>query len=197
MKKMILIVSYFISSFFKSIFKNSPSFFKLASTDISQEKLSRIYHKLILSDAIVMSKSDICVKLKHICNSAKVQDKVITDLVNDRLLVMGKWFSLKNINGIVDYAGYLKGFPGNDTQAQIEFATVLAKYAIDYVDFEKSFKKNKVDDFPRKIDVTDIKKSKWLFSQALRETILANNFLKQRLVIDSSAFIQSSNSKSI
>lgn len=124
-----------------------------------------------------------------------MREKVISDLIQDKLLIEGKWFNAKNINGVADFIGYMKGYSGNDTKSQVEFAASLAKYAIDYTEFEKSFKRNKVGDFPRTLDLSDINQSRWLFSQALQETILSNNFLKERLVIHPSALMQSSNSK--
>jgi hypothetical protein len=192
--KSFAIVSYSIALLFdcnKLLF-----FFESASTKINDEKiLSQIHKKLILSDSIVMSKTDLCVRLKHVSASTQIRDRAFNNLVNDKLLVIGDWFSSKSIKGIVNFTGYLKGFPENDFQSQMEFAGKLAKYGLDYIDFEKSFRKDKVGALPRTLDTSDIKQSKWLYSQALMDKILSNNFLKERLVIDPSAVIHSSNSK--
>ncbi|CAF1431870.1 unnamed protein product [Rotaria sordida] len=167
------------------------------STEKDDDQIfSQIYRKLILSDSIVMSKADICVRLKHMSISKQIRNQAINNLVNDKLLVTGDWFSLKNIKSIVNFTGYLKGFPKNDVLSQMEFAGKLAKYAIDFIDFEQSFRKDKVGALPRTLDTSDIKQSKWLYSQTLMDTILSYNFLKERLVIDPSAVIYSSNNES-
>lgn len=142
-----------------------------------------------------MSKTDICVKLKYLPVSTRILDQEIKHLVNDKLLVIGDWFSIENIKGVVNFSGYLKGYPGNDAVSQIEFASMLAKYSIDFIDYEESFKKDKVGSLPRTLGISDIKHSKWLYSQFLMDTILSNNFLKQRLLLGPSAVVLSSGGK--
>ncbi|CAF1480268.1 unnamed protein product, partial [Adineta steineri] len=138
------------------------------STEKDNDKiLSQIYKKLILSDAIVMSKSDVYAKLKHVPTSPRIREQAINNLVKDKLLVVGDWFSSKNTKGIIYSTGYLKGYPENDAQNQIQFANTLAKYAIDFFDFEQSFRKDEVVGIPRTLGASDIKQSKWLYSQAL------------------------------
>ena len=95
----------------------------------------------------------------------------------------------------MNFKGYLKGYPGDDTQSQIDFAAMLAKYGIDFIEFEHSFRKDQVGEFPRKLNASDIKQSTWLYSQALNDTILSNNFLKERLSIDPSVLIDFQTSK--
>lgn len=142
-----------------------------------------------------MSKTDISGKLKHMSVPVRLREQAIKDLVNDKLLVIGDWFSLRSIKGILNVTGYLKGYPENDAQGQIKFASALSKYSINFIDYEQSLKKDKVGTFPRTLDASDIKQSAWLYSQILSDTILSNNFLKERLLIDPSAIIQQSNSK--
>ncbi|CAF4574724.1 unnamed protein product [Rotaria socialis] len=167
-----------------------------SSTKKTDDKiLSQIYNKLILSDSIVMSKTDICIRLKHVSTSTRIRDQAINDLVNDKLLVIGDWFSIKNIKGVVNFTGYLKGFPENNVRSQMEFASTLAKYSIDFIEFENSFRKDKVV-LPRTLDASDIKQSKWLYSQALMDTVLCNNFLKERVIIDPSAVLHLANIQS-
>ena len=194
--QLIVVVSRFIALYFN----NSKSYHCFLFAATSNEKtddqiLSKIYHKLILSNAVVMSKVDICLKLKHIPASTSIRDQAIENLVNDKLLVIGNWFSFKNTKGIINLSGYLKGYPEDDSKSQLEFASMLAKYAIDFIDYEQSFKKNEADDFPRTLTASDIKPSKWLYSQILMDTVLSNSFLKERLVIGPSAVINSWSSK--
>lgn len=144
-----------------------------------------------------MSRTDICKKLKHISTSTRVRDQAIQRLVEDKLLVVGDWFSIKNIKGITNMSGYLKGYPGNDLQDQMAFGSMLAKYSIDFIDFEQSFKKDEFDVFPRTVDASDIKQSKWLYSKLLMDTINSNNFLKEKLRLEPSAVLHSSSSKKI
>jgi hypothetical protein len=83
-----------------------------------------------------MSKTDISGKLKHISPSVKMPEQAIKDLVNDKLFVVGNWFSLRSIKGITNVTGYLKGYPESDAQSQIEFASTLSKYSINFIDYE-------------------------------------------------------------
>ncbi len=94
--------------------------------------------------------------------------------------------------GISNFIGYLKGYFGNHIQRYIEFVSIIAKYCID---FEQSFKKDKVDLLPHTITESDIKQSTWLYSQALMYTIVSSNFLKEKLCIDPSAVIHSQDGK--
>jgi len=140
-----------------------------------------------------MSKTEICSKLKHMSVSKKIREQAITDLVNDNALIIGDWFSLKSIKGVTNFTGYLKGYPTDDLDSQIKFANMLAKYCIDFIDFDESFKLDKTSTLPRTLSITDIKQSTWLYSQHLMDTVLSNTFLKQRLQIDSSAVVHISN----
>lgn len=160
-----------------------------------EEDLQEAYQKIILNDAIVMSRSDICSKLKHIKNIKKSRDKIISKLVTDELLIKNNWFATKKVNGSIDLLpGYLKAFPKNNPQDQLDFARVLAKYKIHYNDYEESFKKNKTDTFPRTLTAADVKHKTWLFSNVLIDFIGKNNFLNERIVLDPSAIIQENNS---
>ncbi|CAF1352670.1 unnamed protein product, partial [Rotaria sordida] len=79
---------------------------------------------------------------------------------NVKLVFMGVWFATKNLKGIVSLTnGYLNGRPENGTQQQKHFASALAKYGIDFTDFDQSFKKEKAESLPRTLDVSDIKQS--------------------------------------
>ena len=142
-----------------------------------------------------MSKTDIILKLKHIPVSTKLRQQAINDLVNDKLLILGDWFCSNNIKRIVKFPGYLKGFPENDAQGHVKFAGTLAKYSIDFIDYEQSFKKNKFDVFPRTLQAFDIRHKKWLYSQSLMETIASNEFLKARLLVDPSVVCPSDSKK--
>jgi hypothetical protein len=118
-----------------------------------------------------------------------MREQAIQDLVNDKLLVVGDWFNLKSTKGVVNVTGYLKGYPENNAQSQIEFTSALSKYSINFIDYEQSFKKGKVGTFPHTLGASDIKQSTWLYSQLLFDMILSNNFLKERLIIDPPAVI--------
>ena len=142
-----------------------------------------------------MSKTDIMLKLKRIPVSTKLRQQAINDLVNDRLLVLGDWFCSSNIKRIVKFPGYLKGFPKNDAQGHMKFAGTLAKYSIDFIDYEQSFKKNKFDVFPHTLQAFDIRHKKWLYSQSLMETIASNEFLEARLLVDPSVVCPSDSKK--
>lgn len=144
-----------------------------------------------------MSKSEICIKLKHVAKISKLRDNIISTLVNDKLLIEGNWFATKRANGNVSLmSGYLKTFPKDDIQDQQDFARSLTKYGIHYHEFEQSFKRKKNDSFPRILDAYDVKfNNKWLFSTELANTIEKNSFLRERISIDPSAIIQESNGK--
>jgi len=105
-----------------------------------------------------MSKSEICIKLKHVTEISKIRDNIISTLVDDKLLLEGNWFAVKRTNGnITLMPGYLKAFPKDDTQGVDDFSRCLAKYGIHYFDFQQSFKKKKSDPFPRTLTISDIK----------------------------------------
>jgi hypothetical protein len=81
----------------------------------------------------------ICRELK-----CRVTDKILSTLVNDKLLIEGNWFAVKRADGSISLMpGYLKTFPTNDIQDQQDFARLLTKYGIHYHDFEQSFKTKK------------------------------------------------------
>lgn len=165
--------------------------------DVNETNMTEIYEKLILSNSIVMSKSEICIKLKHTTKISKLRDNIISTLVNDKLLIEGKWFAIKRANGNISLMpGYLKTFPKDDIRNQQDFSRLLTKYGIHYHDFEQSFKRKKTDSFPRTLDVSDIKyNSKWLFSVELADIIMNNSFLRERISVDPSAIIQETNGK--
>lgn len=168
----------------------------LGDNQIVDEDLQEAYQKIILNDAIVMSQSDICNKLKHIKDISKSRDNIISKLVTDELLIKGNWFATKKVNGNINLVpGFLKAFPKNNPQDQLDFARLLAKYQIHYNDYEESFKKNKIDIFPRTLTATDVKHKTWLFSYVLADYIEKNNFLHERIVLDPSAVIQENNGK--
>ncbi|CAF2263338.1 unnamed protein product [Rotaria magnacalcarata] len=165
---------------------------------IVDEDLQEAYQKIILNDAIVMSRSDICKKLKHIKNISKSRDNIISKLVTDELLIKGNWFATKEANCNVNLRpGFLKAFPKNNPQNQLDFSRLLAKYKIHYNDYEESFKKNKIDTFPRTLTVADVKHKTWLFSYVLADYIEKNNFLHERIVLNPSAIIQKNNASPI
>lgn len=143
-----------------------------------------------------MSKSDICVKLKHVIKTSKSRENIISTLLNDKLLIKGNWFAIKKVNGDVNLMpGYLKAFPKDSVQDQQDFARLLTKYGIHFNEFEQSFKKKKTDMFPRTLTATDIKRNKWLFSTELVDVIQKHNFLQKRVVLDPLAVIEQTNSK--
>lgn len=167
----------------------------LGDNQIIDEDLQEAYQKIILSDAIVMSRSDICSKLKHIKNINKARDNIISKLVADGLLIKGNWFATKRVNGNIDLLpGFLKAFPKNNSQDQLNFARLLTKYKIHYNDYEESFKKNKTDIFPRTLTAADVKHKTWLFSSMLIDYIGKNNLLNERILLDPSAVMQENNS---
>ncbi|CAF1534404.1 unnamed protein product [Adineta ricciae] len=166
----------------------------LSDNQIIDEDLQEAYQKIILNDAVVMSRSDICNKLKHTKNISKLRDNIISQLVNDELLFKGDWFASKKVNGDIELVpGFLKAFPKTNLQNQLDFARLLAKYKIHYNDYEESFKKNKNDVFPRTLTVADVKHKTWLFSNVLSIYIQKNDFLNERIVLDPSAIIQENN----
>ncbi|CAF1920528.1 unnamed protein product [Rotaria magnacalcarata] len=145
-----------------------------------------------------MSRSDICKKLKHIKNISKSRDNIISKLVTDELLIKGNWFATKEANCNINLRpGFLKAFPKNNPQNQLDFSRLLAKYKIHYNDYEESFKKNKIDTFPRTLTVADVKHKTWLFSYVLADYIEKNNFLHERIVLNPSAIIQKNNASPI
>jgi hypothetical protein len=165
--------------------------------DLNDINLVAVYEKLILSNTIVMSKSDICVKLKHVIKVSKLRDKIISTLVDDKLLIEGNWFAVKRANGNISFMpGYLKAFPKDDIQDQQDFVRSLTKYGIHYHDFEQSLKKKKTDLYPRTLTASDIKyNNKWLFSMELADIIEKNSFLHERIILDPSVVIRETNGK--
>ncbi|CAF1449530.1 unnamed protein product [Adineta ricciae] len=164
------------------------------ANQIIDEDLNEAYQKIILNDTVVMSRSDICNKLKHIKNISKLRDNIISNLVADGLLIKGDWFGSKNVNGSIELLpGFLKAFPKNQAQGQVDFARLLAKYKVHYSDYEQSFKKNKTDTFPRTLTAADVKHKTWLFSNVFVDVIEKNGFLSERLVLDPSAIVQENN----
>ena len=165
--------------------------------DVNDEQLAEVCEKLILHKSMVMSKTEICGKLKHITDISKSRDNIISALVKEGLLIEGNWFAVKGVNGNVRLKpGYLKAFPKDTAKDQQEFARLLAKYGIHFHDFEQSFKKEKNDLFPRTITASDIKyNDSWLFSTELFDVIEKNTFLRERVVLDPSAYIRESNGK--
>ncbi|CAF3133389.1 unnamed protein product [Rotaria sp. Silwood2] len=108
--------------------------------------------------------------------------------------IIGNWFATKNVNCNNNLLpGFLKAFPKNNPQDQLDFARLLAKYKIHYNDYEESFKKNKIDTFPRTLTAADVKHKTWLFSYVLADYVEKNNFLHERIVLDPSAIIQENN----
>ncbi|CAF2060486.1 unnamed protein product [Rotaria magnacalcarata] len=161
------------------------------SENINERDRTEIYAKLILSNSIVMSKSEICIKLKHVSKISTIRNKIISDLTNDKLLIEGNWFVVKKVNGGIGLMkGYLKAFPKTNAPAQSEFANLLSKYNIHLDGFEKSFKKKKTDKFPRILTDSDIKHNSYLYSSELADIIQNNDFLCERVVLDPSAVIQ-------
>ncbi|CAF1521887.1 unnamed protein product [Adineta steineri] len=145
-----------------------------------------------------MSQSDICNKLKHIKNITKLRNNIISQLVTDELLIKGNWFATKKVTGSISLLpGFLKAFPKNDTQHQLHFARLLAKYNIHYDDYEESFKKNNTDNFPRILTAADVKHKTWLYSTVLADYIEENNFLNERITLNSSSIIQENNTPPI
>lgn len=70
------------------------------------------------------------------------------------------------------------------------FARLLTKYKIHYDDFEQSFKKNHTDLFSRIFTLSDIKYNHtWCFAIKLFHVIDSNRFLRERITLESSAFI--------
>ncbi|UJR11956.1 hypothetical protein I4U23_016134 [Adineta vaga] len=166
----------------------------VGDNQIDDEDLQEAYQKIILNNAIIMSRSDICNKLKHIKNISKSRDNIISKLVTDELLIKGNWFASKKVNGSIDLLpGFLKAFPKNNSKDQLDFARLLAKYNVHYNDYEESFKKNKTDTFPRTLTAADVKHKTWLFSNMLSVYIQKNDFLNERIVLDLSAIIQENN----
>ena len=144
---------------------------------------SQIYSKLILTDCIVLSKSDVAVTLKHMTKMAKLRDQAVAD----QLLVKGDWFASKSVKGnITLQTGYLKAHPGNSTQARSDFANLLASYAVNFDDFERSFAKDKIGIIPRTLGMTDITRTSWLYSKQLEDAISKNDFLCKRVNLDPS-----------
>ncbi|CAF4271867.1 unnamed protein product [Rotaria magnacalcarata] len=168
------------------------------SENINERDRTEIYAKLILSNSIVMSKSEICIKLKHVSKISTIRNKIISDLTNNKLLIEGNWFVMKKVNGGIGLMkGYLKAFPKTNAPAQSEFANLLSKYNIHLDDFEKSFKKKKTDKFPRILTDSDIKHNSYLYSSELADIIQNNDFLCERVVLDPSVVIQQSTISSI
>lgn len=154
---------------------------------------SEIYRKLILSDSVVLSRSTISIKLKHMAKMAKLRDEAVANLVADQLLVKGNWFASGSVKGKITLEiGYLKGHPGNNAEAKSRFAELLASYGIDYSDFERSFTKSKTGNTPRILDMTDIKQTSWLYSSRLADIIQNNDFLRKRVKLDPMAVRQES-----
>ncbi|CAF1590234.1 unnamed protein product [Rotaria magnacalcarata] len=152
------------------------------SENINERDLTEIYAKLILSNSIVMSKSEISIKLKHVSKISTIRNKIISDLTNDKLLIEGNWFVMKKVNGGIGLMkSYLKAFPKTNAPAQSEFANLLSKYNIHLDDFEKSFKKKKTDKFPRILTDSDIKHNAYLYSSELADIIQNNDFLCERV----------------
>ncbi|CAF2864051.1 unnamed protein product [Rotaria sp. Silwood2] len=117
-----------------------------------------------------------------------------TIIVIDELLIKDNWFATKTGNCNMNLLpGFLKAFPKNNPQDQLDFARLLAKYKIHYNDYEESFKKNKIDTFPRTLTAADVKHKTWLFSYVLADYVEKNNFLHERIVLDPSAIIQENN----
>ena len=169
--------------------------FFLGGNQVGDEDLQEAYQKIILSDAIVMSRSDVCSKLKHIKNINKSRDHIINNLVTDGLLVKANWFVSKKANGTVELLpGFLKTLPMKNPQDQLDFARTLAKYKVHYNDYEESFKKNKADDFPRILTAADVKHKTWLFSNVLVDFIGKNDLLNERVTLNPLAVIQENNS---
>ncbi|CAF5187075.1 unnamed protein product, partial [Rotaria magnacalcarata] len=167
------------------------------SENINERDLTEIYAKLILSNSIVMSKSEICIKLKHVSKISKIRNKIISDLTNDKLLIEGNWFAIKKVNGGIGLMkDYLKAFPKTNAPAQSEFANLLSNYN-NFDDFEKSFKKKKTDKFPRILTDSDIKHNSYLYSSELVDIIQNNDFLCEPVVLDPSVVIQQSTISSI
>lgn len=151
----------------------------------------------MLTNSVVMSKSDICSKLKHVSNISTLRDEIISTLVKDELLIEGNWFASKRANGNISLMfGYLKTFPKNDMQDQQDFARLLTKYKIHYDEYEQSFKKNSSDSFPRILNASDIPHNKkWLFSTELVEVIDKNQFLRERISLHPSAILSTTTGK--
>ena len=172
-------------------------FYIAEQQNINDENLLKVYKKLILSKSIVMSKSDICNKLKHVTQISKLRDGIITNLVNEGLLIAGNWFAVKRVNGTRSLMpGYLKAFPKDAIEDQQEFARLLTKYGIHYHDFEQSFKKKNNDSFPRTLAASDVKyNDSWLFSAELADIIEKHRFLRERIVLDRSALILETDGK--
>ncbi|CAF1225115.1 unnamed protein product [Rotaria sordida] len=164
-------------------------------SQITDKDLQEAYQKIILNDVIIMSQSDICNKLKHIKNISKSRDNIISKLVTDKLLIKGNWFASKKVNGNIDLLpGFLKAFPKNNLQDQLDFARLLAKYNVHFDQYEGSFKKNNIDTFPRTLIAADVKHKTWLYSNVLSDYIRKNDFLNERILLDPSAIAQENNS---
>ena len=115
----------------------------------------------------------------------KLRDQAVANLVADQLLVKGNWFASKSVKGNITLeTGYLKGHPGNSAQARSDFANLLATYAVDFDDFQKSFTKGKTGATPRTLEMADIKRTSWLYSKQLEDTIKNNDFLCKRVKLD-------------
>lgn len=137
-----------------------------------------------------MSKSEICIKLKHVINKSKLRENIISTLLVDKLIIKGNFFTIRRADGDINtMPGYLKAFPTNNLQDQKEFARLLAKYSIHFDEYEESFKMRKTDVFPRTLTLSDIKHSSWLFSFELADIIKKNKFLQERILLDPSAVI--------
>ncbi|CAF0973081.1 unnamed protein product [Adineta ricciae] len=169
-----------------------------SDNQVDDEDLQEAYQKIILSDTIVMSRSDVCSKLKHIRNINKSREHILTNLVTDGLLVKANWFASKKADGTVELLpGFLKTLPRKNPQDQLDFARTLAKYKMHYNDYEESFKKNKTDVFPRMLTAADVKHKTWLFSSVLVDFIGKNDFLNERVTLDPSAVMQENNTPPI
>ncbi|CAF4062246.1 unnamed protein product, partial [Rotaria sordida] len=60
-------------------------------------------------------------------SSTPTRTECNTTIVTDGLLIKGNWFAMKKVNGSIDLLpGFLKAFPKNNPQDQLDFARLLA-----------------------------------------------------------------------
>jgi hypothetical protein len=65
---MVIKIDYFVFVF---VF-----FYIVDQQDVNDTNLAEVYEKLILNNSIVMSKSEICIKLKHVTKISTLRDKI-------------------------------------------------------------------------------------------------------------------------
>ena len=156
--------------------------------------MREIGKKLVLTNTVVFSSSDISTKLKHISDISTNRDQIVSKLIGDKLLIPGEWFGTTKANGDVTLmVSYLKAYPNNGVTEQKDFADLLASYNIDYEKYEESFKKQKNENFPRVLTISDIKNKSWLYSNVLEKVIQDNTFLFRRIKLDPSTVVKQSN----